>query len=81
MLLKSFSAAQFRGLSQQYVGTPAARTKLREALLVSSSGRSPIHRSHCSSLPDSPAGSNCWTVILAAATVSYLHLLAGMAGR
>jgi hypothetical protein len=34
ILLKTFSLAQFKGLSQQYVATPTARTKLREALLV-----------------------------------------------
>lgn len=33
-LLKAFSAAQFRGLSQQYVATPDARAKLRDALLL-----------------------------------------------
>jgi hypothetical protein len=79
-LLKGFSAAQFRGLSQQYVGTPAARTKLREALLVSSSGRHPTHRSHCSSLPGNPAGRNCW-IILPAAAITLVTAIAGRHGQ
>jgi hypothetical protein len=33
-LLKDFSLAQFKGLSQQYVATASARAKLRDALLV-----------------------------------------------
>jgi hypothetical protein len=36
-LLNAFNKVQFRGLGQQYVGTAAARAKLRDAFLVSTS--------------------------------------------